>query len=268
VSWKVDPQPRKLGRVTVGLARAWCFFAVLVAAVNVAATAAAQTVVPANLPPLDADPDSPAGIPPAARPTWRGALEDSVRLLAVEHSIRIGFQAKTRRELGGPFFKDYARSVRMPQTWGDGDSPFVNYIGHPIHGAAAGFVWLDHEDGAHDPDLGFSRAYWASRGRAAAWAAGYSLQFEFGPLSEASIGNVGLRAETTGWVDHVVTPAGAFGLLVAEDALDRYLVRRIEGWTSSPALRATVRIALNPSRALSNSVQGRMPWSRPTRPLR
>jgi hypothetical protein len=155
----------------------------------------------------------------------------------------------------------------MPQTWGDGDSPFVNYIGHPIHGAAAGFVWLDHEDGAHDPELGFSRGSWASRGRATAWAAGYSLQFEFGPLSEASIGNVGLHPETAGWVDHVVTPAGALGLLVAEDALDRYLVRRIEGWTSSSVLRAAARIALNPSRALSNAAQGRVPWSRPARPL-
>jgi hypothetical protein len=268
VSWQVDPRIRKLGRVPVGLGGTWYLVAAFVAAVNIAAAAGAQTVVPTDLPRLETQTDSPAGIPAVKPPTWRGALEDSMRLLAVEHSIRIGFQAKTRRELGGPFFKDYARSVRMPQTWGDGDSPFVNYIGHPIHGAAAGFVWLDHEDGAHDPELGFSRAYWASRGRATAWAAGYSLQFEFGPLSEASIGNVGLRPETTGWVDHVVTPAGALGLLVAEDALDRYVVRRLEGWTSSPALRATIRVALNPSRALSNAVQGRMPWSRPTRPLR
>jgi hypothetical protein len=51
-----------------------------------------------------------------------------------------------------------------------------------------------------------------------AWAAGYSLQFEIGPLSEASIGNVGMRPQTTGWVDYVVTPLGAFGLIAAEDA--------------------------------------------------
>lgn len=57
------------------------------------------------------------------------------------------------------------------------------------------------------------------------WSAAYSLQFEIGPLSEASIGNVGMRPETTGWVDDVVTPLGAFGLIVAEDALDRYFVQ-------------------------------------------
>ena len=93
------------------------------------------------------------------------------------------------------------------------------------------------------------------------------MQFEFGPLSEASIGHVGLRDGTTGWVDHVVTPVGALGFLVAEDAPDRYVIRRIEGWTSNRVLRAAARMALNPSRTLSNAAQGRLPWFRVTRPL-
>ena len=200
--------------------------------------------------------------------TWKGAIADSFRLLLLEHATRIAFQPKTRRELRGPFFRDYVRSVRMPGTWHDGDGWAVNYIGHPIHGAAAGFIWLDHEDGSHDPALGFSSAYWASRGRAVAWAAAYSMQFEFGLLSEASIGNVGLRPNTTGWVDHVVTPVGALGFMVAEDVLDRWLVRRIESWTHNRLLLALARVALNPSRTMSNTAQGRMPWTRAVRPLR
>lgn len=203
-----------------------------------------------------------------ASSTLKGAIADSFRLLLLEHSTRIAFQQKTRRELGGPFFTDYSRSVHMPQTWGDGDSWGVNYIGHPIHGAASGFTWLDHEDGAHDPDLGFSKAYWASRARGTAWAAVYSTQFEFGPFSEASIGNVGMRPNTTGWVDHIVTPAGALGFMVAEDAIDRYLIVRIESWTGNRLIRALARTALNPSRTLSNAAQGRSPWSRSIRPLR
>lgn len=199
--------------------------------------------------------------------TFGGALVDSVRLLMIEHSIRIGFQEKTRRELSGPFVEDYLRSIKIPSTWEDGDSWAVNYVGHPIHGAAAGFIWLDHEDGAHDPDIGFSWAYWGSRGRALAWAAAYSVQFEFGPLSEASIGNVGLHEGTTGWVDHVVTPAGALGFIVAEDALDRFFIRRVEGWTSNRFFRAAVRMLFNPSRTLSNTAQGRLPWHRVARPL-
>lgn len=200
-------------------------------------------------------------------PAWKGALADSLRLLAIEHTTRIAFQEKTRRELTGPFVSDYLRSVKWPKTWNDGDAWGVNYIGHPIHGAASGFIWLDHETGSHDVSMGFSREYWASRGRATAWAAGYSLQFEFGPISEASIGNVGMNPATTGWVDHVVTPAGAFGFMLAEDALDRYLITRIEGWTDSKALRVLARTFLNPSRTLSNAAQGRTLWYRIERPL-
>jgi hypothetical protein len=200
--------------------------------------------------------------------TWKGAITDSLRLLVIEHTLRIAFQDKTRRELGGPFLRDYTRAVRIPKTWGDGDSWGVNYVGHPIHGAAAGFIWLDHEDGSHDPKLGFSKEYWASRSRALAWAASYSMQFEFGPLSEASIGNVGLRSGTTGWVDHAVTPAGALAFMVAEDALDRYLITRIESWTGNRLIRAFSRVALNPSRTMSNAAQGRSPWFRAVRPLR
>jgi hypothetical protein len=144
----------------------------------------------------------------------------------------------------------------------------VNYLGHPIHGAAAGYIWLDHEHGSHDPQLGFSSKYWASRGRAAAWAAGYSLQFEFGLLSEASIGNVGLRPGTTGWVDHIVTPAGALAFLVVEDTLDRYVITRVESLTGNRIARALIRMTFNPSRALSNVAQGRSPWFRPARSLR
>jgi hypothetical protein len=185
----------------------------------------------------------------------------------IEHTTRIAFQEKTRRELGGPFFRDYVRSVKIPDTWNDGDSWAVNYVGHPIHGAASGFIWLDHEVGAHDPRLKFSRSYWASRGRATAWAAVYSIQFEFGLLSEASIGNVGMHPGTTGWVDHVVTPIGALGFMVVEDALDRFLIERIEQWTGNTILRTASRIVLNPSRTLSNAAQGKMPWTREARPF-
>jgi hypothetical protein len=190
-----------------------------------------------------------------------------LRLLMLEHGIRVGFQEKTRRELGGHFWHDYRRSVRMPRQWADTDSWWVNYIGHPIHGAAAGYIWLDHERVA-PKHISTDLRYWASRARATAWAASYSLQFEIGPLSEASIGNVGMRRETTGWVDHVITPVGAFGFLVAEDAVDRYLVKWAEQRLSNPVLRVIIRFAANPSRTLSNTASGKLPWHRPDRPLR
>jgi hypothetical protein len=195
-----------------------------------------------------------------------GAFTDSLRLLVIEHGTRVIFQEKTRRELGGKFWTDYRRSVRWPGQWEDSDAWYVNYVGHPIHGAAAGYLWLDHEPG--DPvDISLDFKYWSSRMRAMAFAASYSLQFEIGPLSEASIGNVGMNPATTGWVDHVVTPVGAFGFIVAEDALDRFLVQWMERHTTNRFARAALRIAFNPGRALANGASGRTPWYRPGRPL-
>jgi len=222
--------------------------------------------------PAGAAAQTPQTIPQAAAQTGGqgtdvvGAFVDSLKLLAAEHSIRIAFQEKTRRELDGPFWRDYRRSVRMPHQWEDGDAWWVNYIGHPIHGAAAGYIWLDHEPGA-PPDITLDGRYWSSRARAFAWTAVYSLQFEFGPLSEASIGNVGLRPETTGWVDHVVTPVGALGLIVAEDALDRFFVRWAEQATANRVWRVTLRLLFNPARTLANLSGGRAPWHREGRPI-
>jgi hypothetical protein len=184
----------------------------------------------------------------------------------MEHGLRIAFQEKTRTELGGRFWSDYRRSIRMPVQWEDADPWPVNYIGHPIHGAGAGIIWLDHSDKDMAASV-FSSGYIASRARAAAFSAVYSVQFEIGPLSEASIGNVGMRPETTGWVDYVVTPVGAFGLMIAEDALDRYLVRWIESHVKNRVVRATVRLAFGPSRFLANSAGSRLPWYRPDRSL-
>ncbi len=100
-----------------------------------------------------------------------------------------------------------------------------------------------------------------------AWSAAYSLQFEIGPLSEASIGNVGMRPETTGWADHVVTPVMGFALMAAEDTLDRFVVQLVERHTRNRFFRATVRMVFNPSRVLSNLAQFRRPWDRRDRPI-
>jgi hypothetical protein len=104
----------------------WAAFAA--AAVLLGAPAAAQTL---QEPPL---------APAAGAPRVRvgGLLLDSLRLLVVEHSVRVALQPKTRSGLEGPFWRDYPRSVRVPRSWEDADIWLVNYIGHPLHGAAAG----------------------------------------------------------------------------------------------------------------------------------
>lgn len=198
---------------------------------------------------------------------WAQVIGNSLRLASLEHTTRLMLQPETRGALSGPFIADYLRSIRRPEGWNDGNAWAVNYIGHPIHGAAAGFVWLAAQrDKSASPE--FSRGFWSSRGKAALWAAAYSLQFELGPFSEASIGNVGMQPGTTGWVDHVMTPVGALGFMVLEDWVDHAVIARLERSTGNIFLRATARVALNPSRSMSAMAQGQMPWTRFDRRLR
>lgn len=198
----------------------------------------------------------------------KGVIGDSLRLLLMEHALRITFSEKTRRELSGPFWNDYLTSVRVPRQWNDGDGWFVNYVGHPIHGAAAGFIFIHNDPKSRREAFGLSQRYWSTRWRPVAFAALYSLQFEIGPLSEASIGNVGMNPRTTGWVDYVVTPIGAMGILVAEDALDRYFVKWVEERTYNQVLRVSLRLLCGPSQMMSNIAMGKLPWHRDTRSVR
>lgn len=55
------------------------------------------------------------------------------------------------------------------------------------------------------------------------------MQFEIGPLSEASIGNGGMNPATTAWTDYVMTPAGGVVWMAGEDGLDRFVIRKLEG---------------------------------------
>src|SRR5689334_4490275 len=92
-----------------------------------------------------------------------GVFVDSMALLAIEHGIRLALQPGTRDQLHGNFWRDYRRSVHMPEHWEDTDPWPVNYVGHPIHGAAAGYLWLEHDPKA-PITIEFDNRYWASRG--------------------------------------------------------------------------------------------------------
>jgi hypothetical protein len=68
-------------------------------------------------------------------------------------------------------------------------------------------------------------------------------------------------------VDHVVTPVGAFGLIVAEDALDRFLVKWIEARTQEPCRAREPASALQSCPNLSNRVGGKLPGTARDRSL-
>jgi hypothetical protein len=193
---------------------------------------------------------------------WRPAIEQSMRMLFVQHAFRMAAQPKTRRELGGPFFSDYAESIRSIRGWEDQDNMVINYVNQPLQGAVSGFIYVQNDPKSRSVEFGSTREYWSSRLKALGWSAASSTQFEIGPLSEASIGNVGRRKGTSGYVDFVITPTGGFVWMIAEDWLDKRFIQRWEESTDSATKKSLLRIALNPSRTFANILQGKVPWHR------
>jgi hypothetical protein len=197
---------------------------------------------------------------------WKSLFWQSSLSLGVMHGFRMATEQGTRDELKGPFFGDYFRALGNLHGWSDGDEFYVNYIGHPMEGAVSGFIFVQNDRKYRKLEYGHNANYWRSRMRAAAFAWAYSEQFEIGPSSEASLGNIQSYYPAYGFVDQVVTPVIGLAWMVAEDALDRFVIKRIESRTSNIWVRILARSWLNPSRSYANIMAFRYPWQRLTRP--
>jgi len=198
---------------------------------------------------------------------WNGLFAQSGLLLGIQHGFRLATEQGTRDGLKGPFFKNYWRAVSNLHGWADGDPFYVNFIGHPMEGAVAGYLLVQNDIPAYRYAVfGENREYWRSRLRALAYAYVFSVQFEIGGLSEASIGAVQAVPPQTGFVDHVVTPIIGIGWMIAEDALDKYVIERFESRVHNRYAVALVRGWLNPSRSFANAMKLTVPWHRDTRP--
>lgn len=191
---------------------------------------------------------------------WRSAIEQSLLFLAVQHGYALT-QPKTRSALKGEFFNDYIKSVKSLRGWGDGGRFFTNYIAHPMQGSFMGFIQIHNDPKGKRQRFGGSKDYWQSRMKAMTWSAAWSTQFEIGLLSQASIGNVGLKGKQT-YVDLVVTPTLGTAMLVTEDAIDRFLIESIEGKINNYYLMIFSRILLNPTRTVANLIRFKLPWYR------
>ncbi|MEJ7618644.1 MAG: hypothetical protein WKF30_17125 [Pyrinomonadaceae bacterium] len=206
-----------------------------------------------------------AGVDPLKKETeegfqWGSALRQSLLFLAVQHGYAFT-QPKTRRAIKGEFWNDYVDSVKGLHGWADGGRFFTNYIAHPMQGALTGFIQVQNDPGGRRLQFGKSKRYWRSRMKAMAWSAVFSTQFEIGPISQASIGNVGLYGKQT-YVDLVVTPTVGTAWLIAEDALDRAVISWAERRTRNPFVRITARMILNPMRSGANLLAFKKPWHR------
>lgn len=201
---------------------------------------------------------------------WESAFRQSMIFLGIQHAFRLATEAGTRADLKGPFFKDYFRTLGSLRGWDDGDPFIVNYIGHPMMGAATGFIQIQNDPRGINEAVSWKKAYWKSRLKAMGWSFAYSTQFELGLFSEASLGNIGLRPyegrkHPMAYVDLVVTPVVGTGWLVGEDLLDKYLINRLEGRLPNRMTILLVRSFLNPTRSFANAMRGKWPWYRDNR---
>jgi hypothetical protein len=132
-------------------------------------------------------------------------------------------------------------------------------------------------------------------------AALVSTESEIGPLSEATLGHVGMKADWwlrfpdghlkgpipqdliglgeltkrpwwvrgnngTGLTDFIMTPFGGTAVMVGEDAVDKYVIERLERHVHNRYLVATMRCFMNPTRSAANFFSFKTPWHRDSRP--
>ncbi len=201
---------------------------------------------------------------------WRSAFKQSMLFLTIMHAFRLATEDGTRAELKGPFFKDYFTALKNLKGWHDGDPFIVNYIGHPMQGAVSGYIQIHNDPKGRRQEVSLKSEYWKSRLKAMGWSALFSTQFEIGPLSEASLGNIGKRPyrhhkNPMAYVDLVVTPTIGTAWLIGEDVLDKYIVRPLEERISNGFVRILIRGFLSPSRAFANLLRGKRFWHRDDR---
>jgi len=194
---------------------------------------------------------------------WKPLLWESVHATTWQQGFRLLMEDHSRKRLTQiPMFRNWQENVKALDHWDDEGPTGVNYVAHPLMGAMSGRLLLNN-DARGRVVRPTDDGYWASRFRALAFSVAYSTQWEIGPLSEAMLG---LSPAKEGVVDLVITPTVGFAWMLAEDALEEHLVRRIERRGSATLTRVS-RMVFSPSRMLANVAGLRVPWHRTDRGL-
>ncbi|HUX45366.1 MAG TPA: hypothetical protein VMV57_11495, partial [Terracidiphilus sp.] len=159
--------------------------------------------------------------------------------------------------------------------WSD-DNPFMDqYVGHPMMGGITDSMWIQNDPKGMTLEFSNTRPYWKSRLRAMAFSTAYSFEWKMGPFGEAGIGHNGdhfftdhgVRTNETGDVELVTTPVGGLLWTVAEDVLDKKVVRRLEAHPRGPVTLTLISF-LTPATATANVLRFRPPWYRDSRTVK
>jgi hypothetical protein len=200
---------------------------------------------------------------------WGHIIRQTLSFQAIQHTFLLT-EPKARGALAGPWFHDWFQSASSPFVephWADGGTFFVNYIAHPMGGSVYAYIYRENDPSAMRIEFG-DKGYGAHLAKAAGIAALWSAQWEIGPMSEASLENVGKPPDRykMGWVDLVITPTLGMAWMAGEDALDRFVIEKLERKIDNAPGRVAIRILMNPTRSMANLMAGQKPWKRPGRP--
>jgi len=203
--------------------------------------------------------------------------------VTIENAERIAREPKTRNQLSGPVLRDWFNTVSVYHfdNWNDGGKFFTSYLAHPAQGAtAAAIFWQNNDRVRHSEQDFHSATYRKALLQAFAFATVDAVLWKVGPLSESSIGNVGLPVHSwdrncrafhipcvdrTGVSDMVMNEVGGTAMTVGFQWLDKHLQRRIESHLQSRALIDITRMLTYPPQSLANIVRLRAPWFRDNR---
>jgi len=190
---------------------------------------------------------------------WKPAIGSTLLVILTQNLANLT-SSRFHNELEGPFVNDWFTSAAalFDSNWDDGNKIQTNYIAHPIGGA----IYANNarmNDPKYAALLPGDPGYGTGVLRSMAFAAAASLMYEIGPVSEASIGNLGMKnPDKQGWVDPVMTPVLGAGWMVLEDVVHQQMLRRVEGRVPYTILH----IFLNPARTISNLFNFRPPCPR------
>ena len=242
------------------------------------ATGEAVAVSPSSGSPVLTVPDHSSDI------HWRSLVRQWWTYIAIEQIERIVKEPKTRRQLDGPFFRDWFDTVSAYHfdNWDDGGKHITSYLGHPAQGAIVEAIFWQNNDRVRFSDQDFhSPAYRHALLQAFAFATVDAVLWKVGPLSESSIGNVGLPVhwwdrdckaihipcvKRTGVSDMVMNEVGGTAMTIGFQWLDKHVQKRIEERVENRAVIDVTRMLTNSTQSVANIVRFRRPWFRDTRP--
>jgi len=184
---------------------------------------------------------------------WRPVLSESLLFLTAQHLARFT-EDRTAKRLGGPFLKDWFDSVHSLNRFGDGGKITTNWVAHPMMGSVT-----THILGQNDPEylankIGSGNGYWRAKGKQFLFATAYSIQFEIGPLSESSLGNIH-QASIDLWLTSTLGTVWSVG----EDLAAQRVLRPLRA--KHPIWANTLTVLLNPTRAFANVMAFKRPWA-------